>query len=80
MAEKKIFNVYEAKTHFSRLLRRVMGGEEVLIGKAGKPIARLVPISAKPARREPGSAAGKIHIAADFDTPLPDEVLETFET
>jgi len=72
-------NIHEAKTNFSKLLARVIVGEEVIIAKAGKPIARLVPIAEKPARRVPGSAAGKIVIAPDFDAPLPDDILAEFE-
>lgn len=77
---KKIVNIYEAKTHFSKLIDRVMGGEEVVIGKAGKPVARLVPVSGKPNKREPGSAAGEIVISTDFDEPLSEEILEAFES
>jgi prevent-host-death family protein len=72
-------NVHEAKTHLSKLLERVMGGEEVIIARAGRPVARLVPIEEKPARRVPGSAAGRVVIAPDFDAPLPDDILEAFE-
>jgi prevent-host-death family protein len=72
-------NIHEAKTHFSKLLARVSSGEEVIIAKAGKPVARLVPIVEKPARRKPGSAAGKVVIMPDFDAPLPEEILEAFE-
>lgn len=77
---KKIVNIYEAKTHFSKLIDRVMGGEEIIIGKSGKPVARLVPVSGKPEKRMPGSAAGKIVISSDFDAPLPEEILEAFES
>jgi prevent-host-death family protein len=76
---KRTVNVYEAKTHFSQLLDRVMAGEEIVIGKAGKPVARLVPIAGTATTRLAGSAAGSITIAPDFDAPLPDEVLGGFE-
>lgn len=76
----QIVNIHEAKTHFSKLLNRVMNGEEIIIAKAGKPVARLLPISDKPTQRQPGSAAGKIWVAPDFDAPLPDEVLKDFES
>ncbi|MBM4307835.1 MAG: type II toxin-antitoxin system Phd/YefM family antitoxin [Deltaproteobacteria bacterium] len=72
-------NVHEAKTHFSRILTRVGDGEEVVISKAGKPIARLVPIAGKQAQRTPGSAKGKIVLEKDFDAPLPDFILKGFE-
>jgi len=72
-------NIHEAKTHFSKLLARVKDGEEVVIAKAGTPIARLVPVAERPARRVPGSAKGRISISPDFNAPLPVSVLETFE-
>lgn len=72
-------NIHEAKTRLSELLRRVAAGEEILIARAGKPIARLLPIEAPCEPRKPGSARGLISIGDDFDEPLPDEVLEEFE-
>ena len=74
----KTVNIHEAKTHLSKLLVQVSLGEEIIIAKAGKPVARLSPIEAKPARRVPGSAKGKIWMAPDFDAPLPDEILDEF--
>lgn len=71
-------NVHEAKTHLSRLLEQVRRGEEVIIAKAGKPVARLVAVSEKPKRRKPGSAKGTIHYADDFDAPLPEDVQRFF--
>ncbi len=71
-------NIHDAKTHFSRLLARVSEGEEVIIAKAGRPIARLVSIVQKPKQRLPGSAKEKIMFSDDFDAPLPDEILKTF--
>lgn len=72
-------NIHEAKTHLSRLLDEVSAGKELVIAKAGKPVARLVPI--KPVRpvRKPGFLKGKIKIAEDFDAPLPDDLLDLFE-
>ena len=75
----KIINIYEAKTHFSKLIGRVMSGEEIIIGKAGRPIARLIPFSEKPRNRKPGTAAKIIVVGSDFNAPLPDEVQEEFE-
>ncbi|HLA78262.1 MAG TPA: type II toxin-antitoxin system Phd/YefM family antitoxin [Vicinamibacteria bacterium] len=71
-------NVHEAKTHLSRLLARVAAGEEIIISRAGRPAAKLVPVG-KRARRKAGQDAGKGRIAADFDAPLPDRVLADFE-
>ena len=65
-----IVNVHEAKTHLSKLLKRVMNGEQIIIAKAGKPVAVLSPIDDKPAQRVPGNDAGKVTIAPDFDAPL----------
>ena len=73
-------NVHEAKTHFSQLLTRVSMGEEVIIAKAGKPVARLVPIVERPLQRVPGSAAGQVIMAPDFDAPLPEDLQNAFET
>jgi len=72
-------NVHEAKTKFSKLLVRVEKGEAVVIAKAGKPVARLVPFEEKPVKRNPGSAKGKIFISDDFDAPLPGGILNLFE-
>jgi prevent-host-death family protein len=71
-------NVHEAKTHLSRLLARVESGEEILISRAGHPIARLVPARRTRGRRRPGRFAGKGWIAEDFNAPLPPEVLAGF--
>ena len=69
----------QAKTHLSKLLERVISGEEIVITKSGKPIAQIVPFEQKPAQRVPGSAKGKIWIAPDFDAPLPPEILDALE-
>ena len=71
-------NVHEAKTHLSRLLTRVAGGEDIIIAKAGKPVARLVPIAPLD-RRSLGEDRGQVYIADDFDAPLPEEILAEFE-
>jgi prevent-host-death family protein len=73
-------NVHEAKTHLSRLLKRVAAGEEILISKAGKPMAKLMPISKPQTNRVPGLDKGVVQIPDHFDAPLPDDVLELFET
>ncbi len=71
-------NTHEAKTHLSRLLKRVAAGEEIIIAKAGKAVARLVPLESDHHEREMGFAAGELVIAEDFDAPLPSEILEAF--
>ncbi len=61
-------NIHEAKTHFSKLLAQVSAGEEIIIAKAGKPVARLAPIEPKAVKqRVPGIDKGKVWMAADFD-------------
>lgn len=65
-----IYNIHEAKTHFSKLLEQVLKGEEVVIAKAGKPVARILPVMKEVPRRKPGNDAGKIIIAPNFDDPL----------
>ncbi|HEX9671648.1 MAG TPA: type II toxin-antitoxin system Phd/YefM family antitoxin [Thermoanaerobaculia bacterium] len=70
-------NVHEAKTHLSRLLAEVEHGEEVVIARAGKPVAKLVPVQA-PAGRRLGIDEGVFEVPDDFDAPLPDEVLADF--
>lgn len=72
-------NIHEAKTHLSRLLEKVAGGEEVVIAKAGKPIARLVPLDAPPQKRRLGLLTDKLHIPDDFDAPLTEDDLAMFE-
>jgi prevent-host-death family protein len=73
-------NIHAAKTHLSQLLEEAAGGKEVIIAKAGKPIAKLVPLSStKPRKRKLGALAGRARVPADFDAPLPDDVLDAFE-
>jgi len=72
-------NIHEAKTHFSKLIDAVEHGEQVLIAKAGKPAAKLIPIAAEKPKRQIGVLKGKIRIAKDFDAPLPDDILAKFE-
>jgi prevent-host-death family protein len=74
-------NIHAAKTNLSRLVDAAAAGEEIVIARAGKPVARLVALEA-PAHppRELGTLAGKLgHIPNDFDDPLPDDLLEAFE-
>jgi prevent-host-death family protein len=70
-------NVQEAKTHLSRLLARVEAGDEIVIARDGRPIARLVSIQKQP-MRTPGSARGEFAVPDDFDAPLPDEIMAAF--
>ena len=74
-------NIHAAKTHLSRLLDAVADGEEILIARAGRPVARLVPLegATAPQRRQLGRLAGQFSVPEDFDAPLPDDVLNGFE-
>jgi prevent-host-death family protein len=76
---KKTVNVHEAKTNLSRLLSRVERGEEIVISRAGRPIARLQPFEPRGNTRTLGADEGAVWIADDFDAPLPDAVLAEFE-
>ncbi|HTV47400.1 MAG TPA: type II toxin-antitoxin system Phd/YefM family antitoxin [Phycisphaerae bacterium] len=71
-------NVHEAKTHFSKLLKRVAAGEDVIIAQAGKPVARLICIRTPHRRRSFGTAKGAIKLKNNFDAPLPKHVREQF--
>jgi len=75
----KSYNVHEAKTHLSRLLEQVAAGDEVVIAKAGVPVARLVPVVLPVDHRPLGTEQGRVFIADDFDAPLPADVLDRFE-
>ena len=68
-------NLYEAKTHLSSLVDRAAEGEEIVIAKAGRPVARLVSLPKARPRRKSGFLKGKVRIAADFDAPLPSDFL-----
>jgi len=72
-----ITNISEAKAQLSALIERVLAGNEVIIGKAGKPVAKLVPYERSEETRHPGALRGKIKIAADFDD-LPGDIAEAF--
>ena len=73
------YNLYEAKTALSKLVDRAAGGEEIVIAKAGKPLAKLVPLSSSVREHKPGAWKGKVWIAPDFDEPLPEATLDAFE-
>ncbi len=72
-----ITNISEAKSRLSALIEKVQSGDEVIIGKAGKPVAKIVPYDRKVEKRTPGALKGKIRISEDFDE-LPEEIAEIF--
>jgi prevent-host-death family protein len=71
-------NIHQAKTHLSKLIRRVAAGEEIVIARAGRPVAKLVPIEHGRKRRL-GTDRGAFAVPDDFDAPLPDDILAGFE-
>lgn len=75
----QIVNIHEAKTHLSRLLEEVVAGNPVVIAKAGKPIAKIVPLASLSSNRSLGLLKGKVKISDDFDAALPRDVLDAFE-
>lgn len=76
----KIVNVAEAKAHFPELIESAAGSEEIILGRAGSPRARLVPLGPDPRKlRVPGKGKGRFRVKKGFDAPLPDDVLRLFE-
>lgn len=75
----RIYNLYEAKTGLSALVERAARGEEIIIAKAGRAMARLVPLEGVPMPRRPGGWEGQVWVAGDFDEPLPEEILSAFD-
>jgi prevent-host-death family protein len=73
----EVVNVHEAKSNLSKLLELAHSGKEIIIGKAGKPYARLVPLAKEPARRRPGRLPGRV--GEEFFEPLPAEELDAWE-
>jgi prevent-host-death family protein len=73
-----LVNIHEAKTHFSRLVERAEAGEEIVIGRGGRPVARLVPFAVRTQPRRPGRWRGRVRLASDFDVTEP-ELLDLFD-
>lgn len=74
-----VVNVHEAKTHLSRLLARVAGGEEIVIARGGTPVAKLTAVAPGRVRRTPGVLKGRMRLADDIDAPLPEDELDAWE-
>lgn len=70
-------NIYEAKTRLSQLVDRAAKGDDVIIARAGRPVARLIAFRLPDVVRKPGRMRGRIRIADDFDAPLPDDLFES---
>lgn len=73
------YNMYEAKTHFSEIVNAAISGKEIIIAKAGKPVAKVVPILKRRPKRPLGVLKGKFKIPKDFDDELPDDEIALFE-
>lgn len=80
MPKRRTYNVHEAKTQLSKLLKRVSEGQDVYIARAGVPVARLVPVTLPESERVLGSERGRITFGDDFDAPLPADLLDAFES
>jgi prevent-host-death family protein len=74
-----IINIHEAKTHLSRIVDEVAAGSEVIIAKAGKPMARLTPLAGLPRAKRLGLLKGKVRVPDDFNAPLSEDVIAGFE-
>lgn len=73
-------NIHEAKTHLSRFVEQAAAGEEIIIAKAGKPIARLVPLQSLPRHRNLGMFKGRLNVPSDLDAPISNEMIAQFES
>ena len=71
-------NIHDAKTNLSKLIKLAIEGEEVIIAKAGKPVAKLIPFVEKSTERKLGFLKGKIELRDDIDEPLPEKIIEEF--
>ena len=76
----KTVNIHEAKTHFSRLVERAAKGEVIIIARAGRPVARLMPLASPARPRRPGLLKDRIRISKNFDAPLPRAIARAFES
>jgi prevent-host-death family protein len=74
-----IFTIHQAKTNLSRLIEKASVGEEVIIARGSKPVARVVPVGEVKGKRQPGSLKGKLHVGPEFFEPLPMSELSTWE-
>lgn len=76
--KKKYENIHDAKTHFSKLISRVESGEEVIIAKSGKPVAKIIHYEEVVEERIPGALKGQVLMSNDFNDPLPDDIVNAF--
>ncbi len=76
---EKMYNIHEAKTYFSELVHETESGKEILIARAGKVVAKLIPFREKPRKRKLGAFQGEIWMSEDFNAPLPPDIQKFFE-
>jgi len=74
-----VITIHQAKTNLSRLIKKVSAGEEIIIARGDKPVARLLPVGEIKGKRQPGSLKGKLKVGPEFFAPLPPEELEAWE-
>jgi prevent-host-death family protein len=74
-----IVTIHKAKTNLSQLIKKASAGEEVIIARGDKPVARLVPIGESKGKRQPGSLKGKLHVGPEFFEPIPPNELSGWE-
>jgi prevent-host-death family protein len=74
-----VVTVHQAKTNLSRLLKKASNGEEIIIARGSKPVARLVPVGEVKGKRQPGSLKGQLQVGPEFFEPLPPEELSAWE-
>jgi len=79
MTKTSTVSIYEAKTHLSRLVDRALRGDDIVITRHGRPVARLVPAARARSPRRLGALRGQIRVKADFDAALPDDILAGFQ-
>ncbi|HSX20905.1 MAG TPA: type II toxin-antitoxin system prevent-host-death family antitoxin [Gammaproteobacteria bacterium] len=73
-----LVNIHDAKTNFSKLINRALSGEEIIIAKDGTPLVTLTPYNPEAQKRKGGQFTGIMHVADDFDAPLPKDILDSF--
>ena len=74
-----IVTIHKAKTNLSRLIKKASAGEEIIIARGDKPVARLVPVGDAKGKRQPGLLKGKLHVGSEFFEPLPASELAGWE-
>ena len=77
--KRSVVTIHQAKTHLSRLIQKATAGEEIIISRGSKPVARLVALAKSESKRQPGSLRGKLRVGPEFFEPLPADELTAWE-